>query len=143
MTKKPPATEERTQFIQDAILRETVKMENRYHRDFVDFYPSINALKDATPDKPGVHSFCSDVHNDDDLDDEMMKTLSIKDRTSGYDLHTKYQVPMTTSMEIGWDIAEFGQYKSMFDHRHRNTDVTNQPSKWDPSANPVAAKDPK
>lgn len=142
--KKGGPRVERSQFVNDAILRETVKMENKYHKDFVEFHPSLNALNEPTPDKPGIKSFCSEPHNEDDeMDEEMMTTLGIHTRSIDDNPHSKYRTPMTTSMEIGWDATEYGQFKSMFDHRIKKTDVTQNPSKWDPNANPVLRKDAK
>lgn len=148
MSKKEPAPRaERSPFVQDAILRETVRKEGMFQKDFTEFHPSFDMLREATPDKPLVSSFCSNPHiYDDDDDEELRKTLHVTTREIDDDPHSKYSMPMTTSQEIGWDAREYSMMrKSMFDHRHKKTDVTTLPSKWDPAANvmKVQSKPPK
>ena len=130
--KERHTTVEKNALADDAILRETVKMENRYRREFTEFQPSLMSLRDATPDKPLIRSFCSSQHQDDDFteeDKQMLKTLHMDVKET--DPKKKYAFPMTTSQEIGWDAYEY-KPRSIFDHRHRNTDITTTPTHYDP-----------
>ena len=136
MTKEPKKTREpaeKNPLIEDAILRETVKQERRFHRDFGEFQPSIASLRDATPDKPLVSSFCSSKHEDEhtEEDEKMLKTLRMDTKT--LDPKDKYPFPVTTSQEIGWDVYDY-RPKSIFNFKHLNTDVTKSPTHYDPLA---------
>ena len=142
MTQKKErlVTVEKNALVEDAIRKETIKMENRFRKDFTEFQPSLSSLRDATPDKPLVNSFCSSKHDDDftqeDLD--MLKTLHMDKKES--DPRKKYPFPMTTSQEIGWDAYEY-KPRSIFDHRHHSTDITTLPTHYDPlSGNPSGVK---
>ena len=130
--KERLVTVEKNALVEAAILRETVKMENRYRKDFTEFQPSLTSLREATPDKPLINSFCSSQHKDDEITDEdreMLKTLHMDKKES--DPKKKYQFPMTTSQEIGWDAYEY-RPKSIFNFRHHNTDITTTPTHYDP-----------
>ncbi|EAY21415.1 hypothetical protein TVAG_198540 [Trichomonas vaginalis G3] len=135
MTKKeakearPPR--EVNPFVADAILKETVKMEERNAKEYTTFQPSLNSLQEPTPDKPLVNSFCSSKHDDDFTaeDTAMLSTLRM-DRTI-QDPRQKYKFPITTSQEIGWDAYEYYS-KSIFNHKHSSTDVTRNPTNRDP-----------
>lgn len=136
MSKEPKKTREpteRSQFIEDAILRETVKMEKRFHKDYTVFQPSLESLKEATPDKPLVSSFCSSKRDEDinEEDQKMLKTLHMD--TISEDPKKKYKFPLTTSQEIGWDAYDY-KPKSIFNHRHHSTDITTTPTHYDPLA---------
>jgi len=131
----------RSPFVEDAILRETVKKESMFHRDYTEFHPSIHSLYEATPDKPLVSSLCSKpFEQGGELEESLKKTLNMNSKD--IPPQKKYPFPQTTSQEIGWDINDFNS-KSLFDHKHKKTDVTSLPSKWDPNANVMATKSKK
>jgi hypothetical protein len=141
--KEPPPKREKIPFIEDSILKETVKKELRYQLTFTDFHPSIWALTGATPDKPLVDSFASRLYSrpdeEDSLESELRTTLGITSRT--LEPRFRFRDPMTTSMDYGWDQFTVPRFKSMFDHRHKSTEITQLPSRWDPNANVMTVKD--
>jgi hypothetical protein len=141
--KDPPPRREKLPFIEDSILKETVKKEIRYQKEFTDFCPSLLSLEEATPDKPLVDSFCSRLYSRPDEEDELgaqlRGTLSIQRRDTAP--HFKYREPLTTSMEIGWDQYDVPRFKSMFNHNRMKTEITMLPSKWDPNANTMTVKE--
>ncbi|OHS96160.1 hypothetical protein TRFO_10061 [Tritrichomonas foetus] len=145
MAKREIPKRETTAFIQDEIQKERIRKENMYQVEFSEFRPSLESLREATPDKPGIDSFCSRQYfktrsvEDDEEDEMIRKTLNITSKDD--DPHLKYKEPMTTTMELGWDQYEMKPFKSMFDHRHKKTDITALPSKWDPNANVMTVKD--
>ena len=126
------APEPKNPFVEDAVLRETVKKESMFHKDYTEFHPSIHSLRDATPDKPLVNSLCSrPLPKEGEFEETLKDTLKLK--TCDLPPQKKYSFPQTTSQEIGWDISNYPQ-KSLFDHRHKQTDVTISPyAKWEPS----------
>mgnify|MGYP001037931849 CR=1 FL=1 len=135
-TKVIPPVETRSPFVDDAILKERVKKETMHHKTFEEFSPSPWTLTECTPDKPLVRSLCSDPPPpEDELTVSLRSTLHLRGpKTRPRDV---YDYPQTTSMEIGWDAFEPSRHRSMFDHRHKKTDITTLPSKWDPHANTV------
>lgn len=142
--KDPPPKREKSPFIEDAILRETVRKENMFAKEFSEFQPSLFSLREATPDKPLVKSFCSTPHDEDYEDEQSVKFRSTLHMTSrDTDPRLKYDFPPTTTMEIGWDPEFYQPRKSMFDHRKVKTDITMLPSRWDPNANVMTVKEAK
>ena len=144
MSKAPPPKRERSPFVNDAIMRETVRKEMMFQKDFGEFQPSVTSLREATPDKPLVDSFVSklwlhpEVENEGE-DEEMKKTLNVtRKEMLPRDL---YKEPLTTSMEVGWDQFDVPRFRSMFDFHHKKTDITMNPSRWDPNANVMTVKD--
>ena len=149
MSKKvEPPKRETNQYIEDELLKERIRKENSHIIDYDTFQPSLDSLREATPDKPGIDSFCSrqyfktqtrDAEIETPEEQTFRKTLFMTSRDTGP--RDKYKEPMTTTMEIGWDQNDIKPFKSMFDHRHRKTDTTSLPSKWDPQANVMTVKD--
>ena len=145
MKSKPaPSQRDKSPFVNDAIMRETVRKQMMYEKDFGEFQPSITSLREATPDKPLIDSFVSKLwlhpEVEDEKDDEEMKaTLNVTRRAMMP--HDLYKEPLTTSMELGWDQYDVPRFKSMFDFHHKKTDITSQPSRWDPHANVMTVKD--
>jgi hypothetical protein len=141
--KEPPPKREKLPYIEDAILRETVKQEIKFQKEFTDFHPSIYAVTGATPDKPLIDSFCSRLWSGPDKEDELgaslRATLSISRRDELP--HFKYKEPLTTQMELGWDQYDVPRFKSMFNHNRMKTEITMLPSRWDPNANVMTVKD--
>jgi hypothetical protein len=141
--KDPPPRREKIPFIEDSILKETVKKEMRYQRAFTEFHPSVLTLDGATPDKPLIDSYASRLYSkrdeEDDVERELRTTLGITSRT--LEPRHRFRDPMTTSMDYGWDQATVPQFRSMFDHRRKSTEITQLPSKWDPNANVMTVKD--
>jgi hypothetical protein len=141
--KEPPPKRQKIPFVEDAILKETVKKEMHYQLTFTDFHPSVWALTGASPDKPLVDSFASRLYSrpdaEDDVERELRKSLGITSRT----VHPRHRFrdPVTTSMDYGWDQFTVPRFRSMFDHRHRSTEITLLPSRWDPDANVMTVKE--
>lgn len=151
MSKKPnPPKRETTQFIEDEIFKERIRKENMNQVDYEVFQPSLDSLREATPDKPGIDSFCSRLYSqsktkaidDDDDDSPEFQTFKHTMFMTSRDVspQQKYSEPLTTTMEIGWEQTDYKPFKSMFDHRHKKTDITSLPSKWDPNANVMTVK---
>lgn len=140
-TERAPR-EELSAFIKDAILKENAKKEWQNHVEFTEFQPSLATLKEATPDKPCIRSFCSNPESLDFTpeDLEMIKTLCM-DRTK-LNPNQKYPFPVTTAQEIGWDVDDYNP-KSLFDHRHKKSDITMMPTKWNPKTSADTSKDKK
>jgi hypothetical protein len=145
--KEPPPKRQRSQFVEDEILKETVRKETRYRRDFTEFSPSLHSLMEATPDKPLVDSFASRLYSRPDEEDEVETQLRGTLRVDAREAppRYKYKDPPTTSMEIGWDQYDVPRFRSMFNHNRTKTEITMLPSRWDPNANvmTVKAKPPK
>jgi hypothetical protein len=144
MTKKEaPPRREKIPFIEDSILKETVRKEMRYQREFTDFRPSLRSLEEATPDKPLIDSFCSRLYSHPDAEDavgtQLRHSLAIERRDVAP--YAKYARPMTTSMEYGWDQYSVPRMQSMFNHNRRKTEITMLPSRWDPNANAMTVKE--
>ena len=145
--KGPPPREERTALVNDAILRETVRREMMWQKDYTEFQPSLSSLREATPDKPLVDSFVGRLwthpeeanRGETEEDVRMRTTLNVTRRDMVP--RDKYREPITTSMELGWDQFDVPRFKSMFDHNHKKTDITMNPSRWDPNANVMTVKD--
>jgi hypothetical protein len=141
--KDPPPKRQKIPFIEDEILKETVRKELRYQLTFTEFSPSLDALTGATPEKSLVGSFASRQYSHDDEEDDtecsLRASLRITTRTLGP--RSRFRDPMATSMDSGWDQFDVPPFRSMFDHRHKATDVTLLPSRWDPNANMMTVKD--
>jgi hypothetical protein len=143
--KEPPPRREKIPFVEDQILKETVRKELRYQREFTDFRPSLESLSEATPDKPLVDSFCSRLYSRPDAEDalgtQLRHSLSVERRDTLPQI--KYPAPLTTSMEYGWDQYTVPRMKSMFNHNRMKTEITMLPSRYDPNANVMTVKEEK
>jgi hypothetical protein len=49
--KEAPPKRQRLPFVEDEILKETVRKEKKYQKDFTKFSPTLGSLRGATPDK--------------------------------------------------------------------------------------------
>jgi hypothetical protein len=141
--KDPPPKREKIPFVEDTILRETVKKETFYARPFTEFRPSLASLSASTHDKPLVDTYASRLYARQDREDEVETQLrnSLGVTTRDLPLHQRYNGPVTTSMDYGWYQHEVPGFKSMFDHRRMKTEITMLPSRWDPNANVMTVKE--
>ena len=107
MTKKEIPKRETTQFIEDEIFKERIRKENMNQVDYEVFQPSLDSLREATPDKPGIDSFCSRLYSqskekaiDDDDDSPEFQTFKHTMFMTSRDVspQQKYSEPLTTTM---------------------------------------------
>ena len=137
--KKEYPKRETTPFIQDEIQKERIRRELAMQVEYTEFRPSLEALYEPTPDKPGIDSFCSrqyfkpaGAQELDAEDEELLRTISLA--AHDLDPRNRYKEPPTTTLEIGWDQTDYKPFESMFNHKHKKTDISNLPSRNDPFA---------
>ena len=130
-TSKAPKREPVSQFVQDAIIRETIKKENEFQVEFEEFHPSFSSLSDATPDKPLVSTFFSKKQEDIDEDDPEFDYIknTVLMNSGMVERSTKGKFPQTTSQEYGWLVQNKPVTRNVFDYKHKKTDVTMLPSR--------------